>query len=296
VIGLPVWLGLWTFFGEPLPNTFHAKTGLPLNLRLSAGLDYLVSGLLRPPWLVPAYLLTLAGRVLGPGRGLFPGEGLILVQLGVGAAVVAWSGGDHMPGARFLLPLLPLAALGLAAGLARFSWGLRGRFTLAGGLALAVTGQALVPSFNPGGLDPAARVGGFIGRYIDRAWPKDALIAVNTAGSLPYYAPDHRFIDMLGLTDATIARRELTGIRLTWQLVPGHLKGDGAYILERAPDFIILGPAHGTTAEAPWFLSDLELAESPAFRTNYRKESITFTREQTAGEAALSFTYYRRVE
>jgi hypothetical protein len=108
-----------------------------------------------------------------------------------------------------------------------------------------------------------------VGKHIDDTLPDDALIALNTAGSTPYFARGQRFVDMLGLNDAHIARREIDRINVPWQRMPGHSKGDGDYVLSREPDWIILGPAQGAPANQPWFLSDLEIVRDPRFRLDY---------------------------
>jgi hypothetical protein len=55
------------------------------------------------------------------------------------------------------------------------------------------------------------------------------------------------------------------------QAYSGHQKGDGEYVLMRAPDVILLGPAEGYLGEDPlrWFLTDWELLNSPAFHAQY---------------------------
>ena len=121
-------------------------------------------------------------------------------------------------------------------------------------------------------IEPAAFVGSIIGDYIDKNWPKEALIALNTAGSTPYFAQNHKFIDMIGLNDRHIARRKNIEIILPWQVIPGHLKGDGDYILKRQPDYIIIGPAEGTEVDKFWFFSDYELAQNEEFRRTVRKK------------------------
>ncbi len=155
-------------------------------------------------------------------------------------------------------------------------------------------------------MDAAAYVGTVVGRHVAAAWPAGALVALNTAGSTPYLNLDKRFIDMLGLNDATIARRAVTAPTLPQQRVPGHAKGDGAYVVSRRPDFVILGPAEGIAARPPgdagaFFLSDLELLESAEFARCYRVESATipippaFAALGPKRPNPLRFEYFRRV-
>jgi len=62
--------------------------------------------------------------------------------------------------------------------------------------------------------------------------PKDTVIAANVVGILTYES-DLRMVDMLGLTDAHIARAPGKKIGL-----PGHEAHDGHYVLEQKPDLI----------------------------------------------------------
>ena len=85
------------------------------------------------------------------------------------------------------------------------------------------------------------------------------------------------------------------------QQFPGHGKGDGQYILQRKPDYIILGPAQGLPANPEfvdsqrvvWFLSDQELAETDEFHKRYQLRKVQFR-----GVSGLPRTlvYYQRKE
>jgi hypothetical protein len=125
-----------------------------------------------------------------------------------------------------------------------------------------------------------------VGRYIAGVWPRGSLVALNTAGATPYFAPDHRYIDMLGLNDVHIARRRIDSIRVPWQRIPGHYKGDGHYVLSREPDYIIVGPGAGTTIDDPWFLGDHEMRDDPRFHEHYEGVRVQLDN--------CVFTYYER--
>ena len=94
----------------------------------------------------------------------------------------------------------------------------------------------------------------------------------------------------------------ITSRKLPWQKVPGHLKGDGAYVLSRKPDYVILGPAEGTTIETPWFLSGLEMSRDPRFEANYSVRQVDLDASDQEGfrqygptrTGVLTFTYYER--
>jgi hypothetical protein len=148
-------------------------------------------------------------------------------------------------------------------------------------------------------IDRAASVGRDVGIWIEQNLPAHSTIALNTAGSTPFFAPQHRFIDMLGLNDRHIAHRQIKEQRTWWQQYPGHGKGDGQYVLNRQPDYIILGPAQGLPANPEfvhsqhvvWFLSDQELAETDEFHRQYQPRIAEF---RGASGMQRTLVYYQR--
>jgi hypothetical protein len=150
--------------------------------------------------------------------------------------------------------------------------------------------------------DAAAFIGTIIGRHLQSTQPAGVLIALNTAGSTPYFAADLNFVDMLGLNDAHIARRSITRFQAPLQHMPGHSKGDGAYVLLRQPDIVITGPAEGWPVARALFLSDLELEQNPAFGDAYRlrrteidtREIPGFEQYRATRGGTLVFQYYER--
>jgi hypothetical protein len=283
----------FVYYGAWLPNSVVAKTtGLPDGLP-EQGLFYVVSFLTMPPFVG---LLGLGGCVLAlrkapRDRGLY----LLLASTVVYLALVARVGGDYLPAARFLVPLLPLFGLlafrGLDSLLCAGSWRSAAAAVIAGAGLLSL--QPLYFAKQEVS-DPAGVVGTIIGRHIAEKWAPGTLVALHTAGSTPYFAPDYRYIDMLGLNDAHIARRRVVEVSSRWQRLPGHTKGDGRYVLERDPDIIIAGPAEGTTLERPWFLSDFEMASLPEFRERYRPR-VERIDPRPPGTPPRTFTYYERV-
>lgn len=127
--------------------------------------------------------------------------------------------------------------------------------------------------------DPAVRFGKPVGEYLRRHFTPGTWVATNCAGSLPYFAR-LPVIDMLGLTDAHIARAPAD--RRQWI---GHEKGDGAYVLSRRPDIVILGGPEGSAT--PWnFPGDREIAASPEFQRDYALRRVAI--------ADFEFVYYAR--
>ena len=269
VVAIPAAVSLahmaWRYqtYGMLMPLTFAAKTGLPWAERatlLPAYLRTMVAA-------VPVVYLGALGALLGLGRGLRdPAFRIPAFALAAQLAYVVWSGGDHMPGGRVLLVAVAPAALALLAVLAPRPLLMRRGMLLF--VTLVTMGAALTAPERR--MDTAAFMGTVIGRHIAAAWPEGSLVALHTAGSTPFFANDRlRFIDMLGLNDRAIAERRDVPKRALLQILPGHFKGDGAYVLARRPDYIIAGVSEGSPVAAGLFLSDVELAEQPGFARCY---------------------------
>lgn len=283
-----------SYYGDLLPNTFYAKVALPLLQRLAIGAHYVAAATF---WLpaIPLGIVALvwATRTQRADRAMYLMATIILGYL----LYILWAGGDHMPGGRLLVPLAAPASLLVIGILTAFNSEWRNRLAAVSVLA-GLTGAI---TFQPMRMDAAAFVGSLVGKYIAATWPPGALVALHTAGSTPFFAPDLGFIDMLGLNDRAIAHRTPIPMRTRWQTIPGHAKGDGAYILRRAPSYIVAGPAEGALVNAPWFLSDAELAESLDFQRCYVVETADIPySEEVANQGPekprpLVFTYYRRI-
>jgi len=251
------------YFGDVLPNTAYAKLGgLSLDVRLYSAFTYLSRTV--DVW-SSAVLAGVAAFWLARGRRPF---GMLLIAMPVLLSLLV-AGGDHMLAARLAVPFV--VVLLFAAAIAGRD-GFLGPRVVTGLVLAATAGQIAAVFIMTVECDPAAVVGEHIGQFLQTHLPSGAIVATATAGSTPYFAPSLRFIDTLGLNDRHIARRPVHAITTRWQQVPGHLKGDGDYVLRRAPDVIILGPAQGYSGEPPtdWFLTDFELLQSAEFRAKYR--------------------------
>ena len=93
---------------------------------------------------------------------------------------------------------------------------------------------------------------------------QDPLVAVDAAGSIPFYS-GLRSLDMLGLNDAYIARHR--GERFG-QGIQGHELGDGAYVLSREPDLIV---ANRLGSHRLAFSGGRQMKADPRFRGRYRR-------------------------
>lgn len=260
----------YSYYGELLPNTFHAKVSVDAVHRLILGFLYLSKVAVELP-VVPISLALVA--MAARNSQLSPAIRILTLILVVHTAAIVWAGGDHMPGSRMLVPMVGVAALLAALAVVQL------RETQQSMAIAVVAGLCAIGAllFKPERMDPAAFYGSVVGEHLARTEKPGTLIALSGAGAIPYLNPQLRFIDMLGLIDPVIARRRDVPMILPWQFKPGHAKGDGAYVLSRKPDLIILGPPEGTVAGKPWFLSDLEIERSEEFGRCYRMERHDIT-------------------
>lgn len=250
----------FAYYGYPWPNTYYAKVGYTLD-QVARGLRYggdfaaASAGLLLP----------LAAGVLSPGwwrrnHPLHLVPPIVLLYSGY----VVMVGGDCMPAFRFFAPLLPLVCLGAAYQV--LSLGVRPQ-VLAGAIAIMVAFNLCQyqasPELRRAKNDQVAYWGKEVGLWLRQHARPGALLAANTAGSVPYYS-QLRTIDMLGLNDLHIAHRRLPALG---RGASGHEKGDGAYVLSRRPDYIQFASSLGSIW--PVFPGDRELDASPEFRRCY---------------------------
>jgi hypothetical protein len=257
-------------FGSWQPNTVKAKVGGSPFAAVLNGMDYLWSYFGSAPLLI----LVLAGMALWRARGDrreaggLGGRARLAVVCGlvVGLQVlfVIAVGGDWMPAARFLVPVLP--TLCVLAALALRPWPFFVRwvaiaFLLAAGFLQARSEQELrwcrwaaKEAGHPLLVQPLIETG----EFLRATAPADATFAATEAGVMPYFSR-LRFIDMLGLVDAHIAS------------LPGglHEKFDAEYILSRGPEFIVLGHTMTPTGPVGTWAPDQEMMASEAFAARY---------------------------
>lgn len=216
------------YHGDIVPNTLRAKL-LSVPLDPTVGRIYLLRWIASPPFTPMLFAAALLWLGLRARQHRPAALALAFAVFGYGGSV-ALGGGDHMPALRLLAPLTPLVAVtvGWAVDSLVVTRGARTGVLLGLGLVVA---SSLQLAGAPERIDSAAYVGALIGRHIHNRWPAGTVVALNTAGSTPYFAPRYTYIDMLGLNDRRIATRPVRQARLPWQRVPGHAKGDGAYVL-----------------------------------------------------------------
>ncbi len=232
-----LWLGFsLSFYGDVVPNTAHAKVGIFEGVGAASlqGLVYLADWARHEPVSAAASGAGLAFAVLRPAstssRALAFGSLLFL-------GYVVGIGGDFMRG-RFLLPVFVAAvvlgstslAVGIARGRLRGAWAVSPALAGAASLLLApppeaAPGAAIPRSgivderlFYPGySLAAYRETGALSNPILDLDLARRARDYARTCGSFALHlptpgtfgylaGPDVVVIDILGLTDATIAR------------------------------------------------------------------------------------------
>ncbi len=153
---------------------------------------------------------------------------------------------------------------------------------------------------NPEYRDWAGLMGEEIGHYITAQWAPGSVVGVNVAGTTAYFADNMNFIDMLGLNDREIARRNPVPLNLPTVREIGHMKGNGASILARHPEYIIPIGGKGPLLkinDLGYFLSEYEMARLPVFWKEYEPCELTLSISKDAVKELLSsfeFFYYQR--
>jgi hypothetical protein len=229
----PYFAWRFAYYGDPLPNTFYAKTGEGLH---DLGLAYVGRALLS---LGPIALLGLALFWRRRENPRWVPLAALAVAFYLPYLVVI--GGDFRHHFRFFIPVLPFLLLLSFEGARRIASAAPARMRVAAAAALvALAAFASWRMFGPArawaeyrtARNPQLRA---VGEYLANLGPPGALLAISGGGIVPYVS-GLPAIEMWGLTDHHIAR---TPVRRIGRGVPGHMKGDGAYVLSRRPRYIL---------------------------------------------------------
>lgn len=223
------------YYGDALPNTYYAKITGPIGWRvLSAAKQLLTVG-------GPSGLLVLIG-VLGAlpfvSTASTPRDRVPLSTVIAAVLLSYWAyvGGDVFD-ERFLLVIFPLGTHEAFRLLSMHAPALR---PAVAALALVVV-QAGTLGHNDDRFSYAAArydMWTTLGQRLREESP-GAVLAIDAAGKVPYVS-GLRTIDMLGLTNRTIARSSSKGRQI------GHAKYCPDYVLAQQPDLIAawVGPAN----------------------------------------------------
>lgn len=259
-------------FGDWLPNTYYAKVGPPGEM-LAEGAKY-VYGFSRTHGTTLPWALALLPVVWYRRR---PREVYLLLMLVAHLFIVAYEGGDWMPLHRLIAPILPVLFVLITEGFdvlrqawrtleerrgSSFPWmkGLVGAWLV---LIAAVLFYPSIPVMREARVRPALyeRSHVAMGRWLARNCSPDDRVALSDIGQIGYYS-DLWVIDLVGLTDRTIARS------------PGGLhkkQYDPEYVLDQEPKYIVLVCAKvGGGFVIRGFETDKRLYRHPRFQANYQ--------------------------
>jgi arabinofuranosyltransferase len=228
------------YYGDWLPNTYHAKVGGGSAALIARGLAYLAE-YARDQGGLLVCLLPLAGAGWRRDRAWWSVAAVLAAQ----AAAVVYVGGDGLPMYRFVVPLVPLWAALAAALVHDVAVRLPAR-PLRLALAVAV-GAVTISELTPSSWSPQYQLyrtqqsyeipaWTAVGRWLREHAAATDSVACVPIGAVGYYS-GLPVIDMLGLTDRHIAHRDLP----TGHGWAGHEKHDGPYVLSRRPTYLLLG-------------------------------------------------------
>jgi hypothetical protein len=211
VVYAPYFGARWLYYGEFLPNTFHAKAGA--GAYWSVGFAY-VNQLAGRYFLAPFVLVLLLRGLLGLFRRerMDPRHLVLLLYVAQHALYVARGGGDFME-ARLLVPALPLFYLLVESSL-RGSW-LPRPVTVGVLAALVAASGANANRIKPGTIEggiadertwePTFDLWSREGAALAKHLPRGTVVATDAIGAFGW-ASDLPIIDTLGLTDVYVAR------------------------------------------------------------------------------------------
>lgn len=251
------------YYGDILPNSFYAKTGLSLEY-VRAGLAYF--------WLFAKHyglwgflycLPILLYKNLGT-RGK-----LIALVIYIYTGYILVIGGDVLKAHRFFLPVIPLVYLLFVFLLLRVhlvwkhkssSWLISIGGVAAFALLTFVGPLSWMLNVRRQEIGLVHKMFGY-GERLRQCLGTDYTLAVSTIGAISY-STDVRVIDMLGLTDSYIAKHpeNVQGITSSWKERNFNI----SYLLSREPDVIMFST--GVRPSAP---AEKALFLSSQFRDNY---------------------------
>ncbi|MCP4675567.1 MAG: hypothetical protein GY854_08685 [Deltaproteobacteria bacterium] len=285
------------YYGEWVPNTALVKISPSFN-HIRSGFIYVRAGFMAlGPFSFLAVLLMICALIPKTTRAK---AALLICPTATWILYLVFIGGDIFPAWRHFVPLIVLFAFSLALGIDSI-WLLLNRsinkkslrkFRLPGSerrrhitamyivefLILVALVPLLFSYVDNQRRDTRIKGQGHIrGAIIERwAWDckamaltlksafedKRPLIAVTTAGCLPYWS-EFPALDMLGLNDYHIARNRPDHFGKRWI---GHELGDGQYVLKRRPDLVSFGL---TKIRAKW-LSGRQMQRDKRFYEQYK--------------------------
>ncbi|MFZ1684426.1 MAG: hypothetical protein WAU88_09900 [Candidatus Zixiibacteriota bacterium] len=289
VFSLPYVVFKISYYHSILPNPFYAKTGMNA-VTIQNGAEY-VWGCVRD------YALGGLGLAvcLAFWRRLSPKERSVLVVTCGYLLYVLVIGGDVLKVHRFFLPVAGVSAILMLLAIREVSSSFSRQsrqFTVMAALALMLGLTLYLPykttsTFNRNEKAFTNRMEA-LARSLKKSDPSNFSAAVPTIGIFGYTLVGHDIIDMVGLTDSTIARYSedpVPGMVTTWR----EQKHNSHYLLTRAPDYICFST--GVKPSAP---AEKVLMMYSAFQNAYRVIAWTYT-DPIGAPRGVSVAAFKRV-
>jgi hypothetical protein len=282
VISLPFVIFKLSYYGSIFPNPFYAKTSFGW-LQIMNGLEYTGRFMKHYGFFGFGYIVPLLfWRKLSTGF-----KSIWLFMIGYTAYIVL-IGGDVLKVHRFFLPLFGPVAIAVMLSIMLITRGLRP------GIRKSIYILAIIPlllltyflprhfvrTYNRIEKDFTKRMA-FQAREMKKWDRSDFTVALPTIGIFGYELLGHYVIDMLGLTDSTIARhseKRIPGVQSTWR----EQKHNSKYLLEYAPDYIIFST--GIKPSAP---AEKALLLYPQFLQSYRSVGWFYEMGEIPGRGVM---------
>ncbi len=241
---LPFLAFKYFYYGGIIPNTFFAKSGTLID-NIPNGIEYLGTyfwhylgaGL----FILPAFLMFRKGH----RKNL-----VLLLFFLVYAIYIGLIGGDVLKVHRFFVPIMGVVSIlvvyGMFALLRKPVYAMAALVVVIGwGLYAPVNHIASFLNAEKSLISKMVHLAGNL-----KAHDKSNFnVVISTIGVFGYNLMGHQVIDMLGLTDSTIARHPeppIEGLETTWK----ERSFNTPYILGLKPDYILFSTGHKPSAPA----------------------------------------------
>ena len=284
------------YFGDWLPNTYYLKLGgVSLILRISIGLRRFWDFVWNSNWVL--FALPLSLPLLEKRKSLWPLYAVFLSQV----AYSVYVGGDaweHVGGAnRFIAAVMPIFFVLLMLTIGHLynlvMAGLKYKAEIVpylGKAFLIIFGLFSLVSFNrllvqddiakwtlyekPVFTDSVERYA-LMGLALRNVTTEDAVIAVVTAGNIPYFS-ERRAVDLLGKNDPIIARGPAhinSSLFEPGNWRPGHNKWNYAYSIGELQPDVVAQIWENTDEEAAPYLTNYQIYVIDGIPYYFRKDS-----------------------
>lgn len=270
---------LWrlSYYGYPFPNTYYAKTGFSAAY-FDAGWIYFKNFF--GAYMLYGVVFALPLFLLRKKENFFEISLMYLLTIAYSVYIIL-VGGDVLKQFRFFLPILPLIYILFGKFLEDIALQLRNKNSsgsLTTGLTMALGVSLLIGIFNYNSQKEAIKKdveteNGLVEKMkLAGAWfnkkqtqlGRPLVLAATTIGAVSYFS-DVIVIDMLGLTDETIAHKplqvpEVSALPLNWK----ERKYNAEYVLSRKPDYFYF-----STGIKPSAFAEIALLTYDGFLNNY---------------------------